>query len=338
MKTIKIILLPLIITGLIIMTGCMDSDDDGDDLGNWIRYSDFEGVTRSGAIGFVIGEYAYVGLGSDGDNYLKDLWRYDPSKNFWQEMSSFPGTGRISAVAFSVDGKGYVGTGYNENLTEEELADFWEYDPSTNSWTEKAAYAGGSRYSAVGFSLSGKGYIGTGYNGNYLKDFWSYDPAADTWSQTTSIFGSKRESAISFVLDGKAYVGTGRNNGSYLYDFWAYDPAADSWEDLTLYDEDDYFDEYLSAISRYGAVAFTMDGKGYIAVGIASSYMNTVYSYDPATGEWDDEINVFEGSARSATVAFTINNTAYICTGRNSSQRFDDIWGFYPLEEYNQYD
>ncbi len=40
--------------------------------------------------------------------------------------------------------------------------------------------------SAVGFSIAGKGYIATGYDGNYLKDIWEFDPANGTdgaWTQ-----------------------------------------------------------------------------------------------------------------------------------------------------------
>ncbi|RED92205.1 Kelch repeat-containing protein [Marinoscillum furvescens] len=318
------------------LMGCSDIDDETE-VGNWVKYSDFEGVTRSGAVSFTIGDYAYVGLGTDGDDYLMDFWRYDATQNFWQEMAAFPGPGRIAAVSFSIDGKGYVGTGFNEDLTEEELGDFWEYDPSTNSWSEKAAFGGGARYAATGFTVDQRGYIGTGYDGNYRKDFWSYDPSADEWTQVVSLYGSKRESAVSFVIEGKAYVGAGRNNGSYLYDFWAFDPATEGWEDHTLYDDSDYFDEFLAAVSRYGAVAFTMDGKGYIVGGVASSYSQDVYAYEPNTGEWSQS-NSFEGSARSSAVAFTIQNTGYVGTGKNSTHEFDDFWGFYPDEEYDEYD
>ena len=42
--------------------------------------------------------------------------------------------------------------------------DFWEYDPSTNTWTQKADFGGTARNWAVGFSIGNKGYIGTGYD------------------------------------------------------------------------------------------------------------------------------------------------------------------------------
>src|SRR5207249_1321311 len=60
---------------------------------------------------------------------------------------------------FSISSNGYIGTGvdFNVNL----YKDFWEYDPSANTWTQKADFGGSGRSGAVGFSIGSKGYIGT---------------------------------------------------------------------------------------------------------------------------------------------------------------------------------
>ena len=63
-----------------------------------------------------------------------------------------------------------MGTG-DIGAANEYFADFWEYDPSTNVWTQKADFGGGARSGAVGFSIGSKGYIGTGG----ANDFWEYD-------------------------------------------------------------------------------------------------------------------------------------------------------------------
>lgn len=36
-------------------------------------------------------------------------------------------------------------------------------------------------YNVVGFVLSGLGYIGIGYDGNWLKDFYEYDLNMNIW-------------------------------------------------------------------------------------------------------------------------------------------------------------
>jgi len=53
----------------------------------------------------------------------------------------FPGNGRLAAVGiyFSVGTKGYVGTGWNGTGAYDE-SDFWEYDASTNTWTQKTGF------------------------------------------------------------------------------------------------------------------------------------------------------------------------------------------------------
>src|SRR5207244_4026507 len=53
-------------------------------------------------------------------------------------------------------------------------SDFWEYDRATNTWLQKADFAGWKRAGAVGFSIGSKGYIGT--SGSPGHDFWEYTP------------------------------------------------------------------------------------------------------------------------------------------------------------------
>lgn len=84
------------------------------------------------------------------------------------------GPSRLSGSAFSIDEKGYIGLGYNFE-TDKDLKDFWEYNPTNNTWTQKTNFGGHARQGAASFAVEGKGYIGTGYdydNDVDLKDFW----------------------------------------------------------------------------------------------------------------------------------------------------------------------
>lgn len=87
------------------------------------------------------------------------------------------GIGRKNAVGFSIGSKGYIGTGKN---VETYFKDLWEYDPLTNSWTQRADFGGGDRENAVGFNVGNKGYIGTGYTDDgapaYYQDFGNMIP------------------------------------------------------------------------------------------------------------------------------------------------------------------
>jgi N-acetylneuraminic acid mutarotase len=341
MKCYRITLLLFASLSILSSQSCNnDNDDDESEVGNWVKTTPFKGSRRSGAIMFTIGNKAFVGLGYDGDDYATDLYEYDVDLGFWQTKASFEGIPRERAVAFSLNGKGYIGLGYNRDEPTEELKDFWEYDPETDTWKQLNDFGGTARYNAVAFSINNKGYVGTGNDGsNYNGDFWEYDPSTDTWNEIASYPGQKREEATSFVINGRAYLCTGRNNGLTDIDFWEFNPESKTWTNKRPDDDESYYDDFTSAARRYNAVSFVVDGKAYIATGLNSGGAadNKVFEYDPSTEIWDQKTS-FEGAARSQAIAFVLNNESYLGTGQNSSTRFDDIWKFKPNDEYNEDD
>ncbi len=324
---------------VLLPVSCGDDDDDKDDLiGNWIECSVFEGIPRSDAVGFAIGNKGYIGTGYNGqeDERLVDFWEYDADRDTWTQKAVFPGAARNSAVGFSTDSRGYIGTGYDGR---DKLGDFWEYDPGTNAWTRKADFGGSARYGAVGFTINNKCYIGTGYDGYYLQDFWEYDPSTDTWVQKTSVGGNKRRDAVGFALNGKGFICTGIDNGTYENDFWEYDPAADSWTKKNSITDvsDESFDDGYTSIRGINKAAFSLNGKAYLATGGEGSAGTIVWEYDPVMDLWEQK-TAYEGSGRADAVAFAIGNRGYVATGRSSSYYFDDIWAFDPAAEYNEGD
>jgi len=318
---------------LILFTGCSKSSDDSssDIIGDWSRASDFEGVARTEAVSFTIGNNAYVGSGFDGTNRLSDYWALDPATGTWSQKSDMPGLARNSAVAFTIDGKGYVGTGY-DGL--DKLKDFYEYDPASDTWTRKTDFPAAARYEATGFSLGDKGYITCGFDGNYLKDLWEYNPLTNQWAQKASLGGTKRSSAQVFVIDNYAYVVGGINNGDYPNDFWKYDPSSNSWvqqRSISDISSDSYDDDY-SDITRSNASAFVMNNKGYLVCGERNGVLTSVWQYNAVDDAWLSK-TALEASARSGAIGFAANGVGYITTGSNSSYRFDDLWKFNPNVE-----
>src|SRR5205823_1893159 len=61
----------------------------------------------------------------------------------WIKKAGFGGGGRAYIVGFSIGTKGYMGTGYDGSTSKK---DFWEYDPATDAWTQKADFGGTARY------------------------------------------------------------------------------------------------------------------------------------------------------------------------------------------------
>lgn len=306
------------------------SDDSTELVGNWVKKSSFDGPARSNATSFVIGDFAYVTTGYTGDEYLNDLWAYNSTGDYWEQKSSFTGVARSAASAFELNSKGYVGLGYDGT---NKLKDFYQYDPVANQWTKKADFAGSGRYSAVGFQVGGKAYFGTGYDGNYLKDFYQYDATADSWTLVSGFGGNKRRNAAVFVINDKAYLGTGVNSGAYQTDFWEFNPATDTWtKKRDLDDDEDDHDTYL--LTRSNAVAFAMNGLGYIGTG---EFSKTIWEYNPTTDLWNEK-TALEGSARTDAIGFAINQRGFILLGKSGSSYFDDAWEFKPLDEQSDDD
>ena len=336
-----------VLSAALLCGGCMD--DDEYTQGVWMRMSDFDGVARSGASSFTIDNKGYVCCGYRGSNkdYLKDLWVYDIAGNYWTQCADMPAeaVGRHKAASFTLNGKGYVTTGAQRGEPDF-LADTWEYDPNTDTWTRKDDFAGGMRRGALGFSIGGYGYVGTGYNDNWLKDFYRFDPNAATGSQWTIVNGFpgyKREGGTAFVIDDVAYICLGENNSSMTSDFWKFDGT--TWTQLrdiaNTNDDEDYDDDY--AIVRSYAVSFVIDGKGYIATGGSSSgnVSADYWVYYPETDLWygdsDDDYTPLTkansgGSSRSLAVSFSTGTKGFVLTGGSGGSYFDDIYQLFPYE------
>ncbi|MDQ5986809.1 MAG: hypothetical protein CSYNP_02542 [Syntrophus sp. SKADARSKE-3] len=257
----------------------------------WMRKADFGGAARSGAVGFSIGTKGYIGTGTDGSSVKQDFWEYDPATDAWTKKADFPGAARYGAVGFSIGGKGYIGTGANGSCnygatgyTCPFYKDFWEYDPATDTWTQKADFGGPARFSAVGFSILNKGYVGTGFDTaiSYRNDFWEYDPATNVWTQKMDFggpswsgvqftMGTKRSGAVGFSVGTKGYITTGSYApgmaGNARTEMGEYDPNTDIWTRKA-----DFYS------SRTGAVGFSIGGKGYVGTGLptlsGSCYMD----------------------------------------------------------------
>jgi N-acetylneuraminic acid mutarotase len=193
---------------------------------SWSQKAIFPGQGKVGATAFSIGDKGYVGTGGPSNtigNETREFWEYNPQTNSWLQKSDFGGAARDRAVGFSIGSKGFIGTGYYyDGSNTVNYNDFWEYNPDTDSWTEKAEYPGGGTHSGAGFALgSNNGYIGMGYLDR--TDFWKYDLNSDSWSQILYFEAPGRIALTSCSINGKGYVGLGYRatmSGTIFYNDW----------------------------------------------------------------------------------------------------------------------
>src|SRR6185503_4602933 len=71
-----------------------------------------------------------------------------------------------------------VGGGANNVVT---FQDFYEYNPATDSWTQRPNYGGGTIIQPFYFTIGNRGYVGSGSSGfypniNLISEFWEWGP------------------------------------------------------------------------------------------------------------------------------------------------------------------
>ncbi|MBK9272693.1 MAG: T9SS type A sorting domain-containing protein [Saprospiraceae bacterium] len=142
----------------------------------WTQLDTFPGPKRHHPFYFEIGEYVYVGFGHSGPNIYKDMYRYDPANKLWSQVASLPAQGRVAGTQFSYNGKGYLLSGQGEDHQNFRTGEFWEYDPTSNSWTDLPAHPGSGRWAPGSFMIGHKLFLtcGTPDEGD-VKDLWMYE-------------------------------------------------------------------------------------------------------------------------------------------------------------------
>ena len=110
---------------------------------------------------FVLNNDGYV-LSSSGSS---TLIKYNPSTDSWTSIdvsASLPE--RAYAFSFVANNKAYVGGG-NTYGTSSMLNTFYEFNPSTNTFTQKASHPSiNGIYTAVGYSMGAIGVVASGYS------------------------------------------------------------------------------------------------------------------------------------------------------------------------------
>ncbi len=299
-----------------------------------VQKADYPGGARYEAIGFSIGTKVYLGLGiNSGDFAARDFWEWDQTTNQWTRLADFPGNPRAYPVGYAIGTKGYVLTDSYVSSTGDLLSEFWEYDPATNIWTQKASPpTTPARDFAVGFSIGTKGYVGLGIKDQfpgvgttteYYNDFWEWDQATNVWTRIADFPGNTRSGGVGFSIGTKGYVGTGGDGNALTRDFWEWDQATNVWTKKAEFD----------GAPRAYAVGFSIGNKGYIGTGYNGNQTSYLYQdfweWDQATDAWT-RVADFAGGPRSEAVGVSIGNKAYIGTGIGGSiiYAFKDFWEY----------
>ena len=119
-------------------------------------------------------------------------------------------------IAFVIDNKVYVGSGNSAPFGGAPSAEFWEYNPNTNTWVRKSNIPT-ARTDAAAFVIGNKGYVvaGTGNSGNLLNDLWQYNSQTNIWTRKANLLGDKpRTEMVGFSIGNRGYIATGQTTDS----------------------------------------------------------------------------------------------------------------------------
>lgn len=245
----------------------------------WTQMSNCPIATRT-AGSFSIAGYGYVvgGIVSPGSNITNNLYQYNPSNNTWLQKASYPGIPIFGAASFALAGKGYYGVGNAGVATGPYYNDFYEYNPVSDVWTQKAQFPGAGRYGVHGIATSNYGYVGLGFDGNtglFYKDWYQYNPVTNMWIQKQD-YPYILAYPSSFYINNKIYLGTGHINTS-VYDFiYSYDETANTWTPEPTF----------IGSGRWCAFGFAINNIGYLGTGTDLGGSNTYddfYEFSPDT-------------------------------------------------------
>lgn len=264
----------------------------------------------------------------------------------WVQKAGFPGIPRHRACAFAIGEKGYIGLGHiNSGSLSIAYDDWWEYDPATNSWTQKANYPAGPRFGNFCFGFNDCAYVGGGAIQSWgaAYEFFKFEPVSNTWTYiSNSPVGG--EGKPSFVVGDSGYVaGMGFNR---ITNTWFVAPIANVgyWDYVFVINNKAYFnqggsmiefDPRTNAVVSKGAcpnthwypTSFSVNNKGYVIMGTDyTTEFRDQFEYDPITNLWDT-LKSFPGSGRHYSPTFVIANKAYMGTG-SCGTNMADFWEF----------
>jgi N-acetylneuraminic acid mutarotase len=272
------------------------------------------------------------------------------SANPWIKKANFGGVGRHRGLGMSIGNKGYIGLGHvNGTGIDISYKDWWQYDPASDSWTQKANFPV-SNHGAVGFGTATKGYVGGG--SSLTNEFYAYNPVTNTWSPIAPcpFFPGDTQG---FSIQNKGYVYASNNIAEY-------DPLTNTWtikaqspvnfgtwscsfastgsgfikSGVNLYEFKPNINQWIQranfpGLMSNGSSAFNYKGTGIFTSGYSGGLGNVVgevWQFNPGDNTWK-QLEDFPGTNRRFSVAFTINNKGYFGTGTNGIN-LNDFWQF----------
>lgn len=286
----------------------------------------------------------------------------------WIQRADYGNFGRHRATMMAIGNKVYAGTGHlNGDGSDEWYKDWWEYDPATNAWGQKADYPGNNGngdQDIVSIGFDDVGYAGMGWIDG--DSFYRFDPQLNLWTQIPAPPGSYNfNNTFPFRIGSKGYFPT-----LFSTAFFEFDSSNETWTQLNplpfsgnygiptfaigekgyikngtaFYEYKPSVDSWTPRASFPGTYTFRprgihQNGYGFIIGGAQASFTawgNEVWRYDPATDSWL-QMPDFPGATRRWASVCNLNGRVYYGLG-TSGTNFNDFWEFNSVGGFEEFD
>lgn len=245
----------------------------------WYKYDEFPFYHYGAIHSFKINDIIYFGLGQ----FNKEFYSYNIESKELIRLNDIPFRERDFAVAFNIGEHGFFGLGRILEPVKDRPCynDFWEYNPQSDSWIQKADFPDTTQAGHACFVVNDKAYLGTGMrgDGSYFKNLWEYNPESDTWTEKSSFPGLPRWGAVAFSINGFGYMGLGSTWSShgttYFKDMYKYNTFTDTWSQIPD------ISNYGRAFSSY----FILEDYVYVLGGDGGK--SDVFRFNPLSEIWD---------------------------------------------------
>jgi N-acetylneuraminic acid mutarotase len=195
-------------------------------------------------------------------------------------------------------------------------------DPNGPGWAALDDLPAGPIQETAVVALDGDIYVIGGIDDDRVTrdDVLVYDVDADAWSEAPSL-PIPVHHVNAAVLDGAIHiVGALQSNFAPIGVVWSWRPGDLDWTDGTLMPE---------GTERGASAVGAVDDLIVVAGGLAGTSVALVSTYDPASGEWDDEpfdlpVRIDHGTGQ------TVDGVLYVIGGRTdgTSGNSDAVFAF----------
>ena len=230
----------------------------------------------------------YVGGGysstADGDAgaALSRVDKYNVATRTWSAVAPLPfGRGDL---AFAVSGgRIYAMGGYAAGYPYPDYGRVAnsEYDPATNTWTDRAPLPAGGRGDVQAVELNGLIYVPGGWNEVFVATMVAYSPANDSWTSLAPMKRARGDKAVAalggllYVIGGEIWSGraapcswdpsqTCNINALPIHACEQYSPEHDTWVSLSPIPTARF--RFSAAVANDAIYAFGGHAHGEVAV------------------------------------------------------------------------